>query len=647
MSNDSNIAPNVDFEIWNNNDRGGLSDSFSSTQYQDNITGDTDSLQTRANVWVIVFNDTNYRGDSMQIDPGSSGNYLSDLNHAHRYPSSYINTSGSITILSGSKEGDWKSQIKSFILYKSRPSWWGRTPSNSELFYPGDNKALFTENTSFLGDNRTFDAPYNAINLVSIGYTTNSHEMYSVVTGGSINSLETGKNVWLTIFDDVDCNGNAKLISPNTTYADLNNVERDDFNGNKKGDWKNQIGSFLLYNKKPDFWDTKLPRPFVDINKLLTLYPSTAYIKSGDQIEYVIEDATYTIDEPEIKIQTTTKTLDNYYINDDFDPLPEDGWTKYHVKLSHKNTAGRNDKAEMDLFFDNKGTLVSIQHFEWSSDGAYQIPQQLITIVDDEAWVLGTAGAIESLGISEEAADTFIDIFDFVCKVFNDVTSFVYKMSDNGGRYYFIPVICHTINRICTTIYSNYSVPNYLSASDPRKTQSFYFDYQNYKNRLQSANAGIGNIYDWAVKSGASGVQPFNEVIEYTYQNFKYRTWYQETSESNALGMFVSCKIDYEIDDHKDDHIILLVGFRVPSAGQSAAVLNFAQATIQFTDQSNDNIMTTPCTGNDIVNNLTNQLHNAVSKISIDSSKGGRHYLSDIANANLKAIIDCAKFGQH
>lgn len=647
MSKDSNIAPGVDFEIWNNNDRGGGHDSFSNTQYQDSIVDNTDSLQTIANTWVIVFNDSNYTGHMMQIDPGSTGNYLSDLNHLHRYPSSIVypnNGDGSITVLSGSNEGDWKSQIKSFILYKSRPSWWGRTPTNDELFYPGDDKALFTENTNFLGDNRTFATPYNAVNLGSIGYTTNSHEMYSTVLGGSINSLRTGRNVWLTIFDDVDCNGCAKLISPNTSYADLNNQTRNDFLGNTKGDWKNQIASFLMYPAKPGFWDTNYPRPYIDFSKLFALYPGTTNKNTDDKIVYVIEDSTYQVNEPEVKIQTTTQSLDNYYINDDFSKLPSDGWTKYHVELSHENTAGRNDKAEMDLYFDNNGKLVSIQHFQWTSGSAYVIPQQLITIVDDEAWVLGTAGAIETLGISEEAADTFIEVFDFVCKVFNDMTTFIYKMSDDGGRYYFLPVICHTINRICTTIWSSFNLPNYISPTDSRNNQSFTFDYQQYHNSLMSSGYSFNNLNNWGVKSGSSGQLPFNQVMEYRYQNYNYRTWYQEVSFSNALGMIVSCKIDYEIDDHKDDHIILMVGFRVPEAGQSAAVLNFAQATIQFTDQSNDNIMTTPCTGNDIVSNLTNQLSTALGKISPDSSKGGRAYLADMANANIKAIISCSKF---
>jgi hypothetical protein len=644
---DTNIKPGVDFEIWNNDDRGGASDSFSNTQYQDNIVGNTDSLQIVANIWVIVFNETNFKGNMMQIDPGTGGNYLSDLNHVNRYPSSIIYPSGSSgnnVVISGSKQGDWKSQIQSFILYKTKPSWWGKTPSSDDLFYPGDNNALFTENTNFLGDNRTFAAPYNAVNLGSVGYTTNSGQMYSTVTGGNINSLRNGKNVWLTIYDDLDCNGCAKLISPDHNYSDLNNQNRYDLKGNLKGDWKNQIASFLLFPSKPAFWDTNYPRPYLDFVKLFATYPGTTNSNTDDKIVYVIEDATYQIYEPEVKIQTTTQSLDNYYINDDFTKLPLDGWTKYHVKLEHKNKAGRNDKAEMDLYFDNKGKLVSIQHFQWSSDGAYQIPQQLITIVDDEAWVLGTAGAIETLGISEEAADTFIEIFDFVCKVFNDVTALVYKMTDDGGRYYFLPVICHTINRICTTIWTTFNTPTYISPTDIRANKAFSFNYNGYNAALANTEFHFSKLNNWAQKSGSVGTLPFNQVIELTYQNYNYRTWYQEVSFSEALGMIVSCKIDYEIDDHKDDHIILMVGFRVPEETQSTPVLNFAQATIQFTDQSNDNIMTTPCTGNDIVGNLINQLSTALSKVTPNSSRGGRAYLADMAKANVEAIIACAQF---
>ncbi len=173
---DSSMSSNADFEIWNNNDRGGEADTFKKAQGQDNIVGNTDSLETAANTWVIVLNDTNYTGDNMQIGQST---YMHDLNHTDRYDSD------------GDKQGDWKSQIQSFILYKNKPAYWGSNPTRDQLFDPGPGRALFTENTDFLGNNRTFTGPYNALDLQSLGYTTNSNEMYR--SGfGTINSLRTG-----------------------------------------------------------------------------------------------------------------------------------------------------------------------------------------------------------------------------------------------------------------------------------------------------------------------------------------------------------------------------------------------------------------------------------------------------------------------
>ena len=240
---DSSMSSSADFEIWNHNDRGGLSDTFTGTQGQDNITGNTDSLETAANTWVIVFNDTHYTGDSMQVGPGT---YLSDLNHVDRYDSS------------GSKQGDWKNQIQSFILYKSQPAYWGRNPKSSELFDPGSGKAVFTENTDFLGDNRTFAAPYTAPNLQSIGYTTNSVEMYRT-TGGTINSLRTGANAWLIISSDFESNGDSLKVPPSTTYKDLNDVDRKDMDGNDDGDWKKSDRILSIVPSKARFLGYSLP----------------------------------------------------------------------------------------------------------------------------------------------------------------------------------------------------------------------------------------------------------------------------------------------------------------------------------------------------------------------------------------------------
>ena len=625
---DSAMNSNVDFEIWNHNDRGGLSDTFKNTQGQDNITGNTDSLETASNTWVIVFNETNYYGDSMQVGPST---YLDDLNHTTRYNSS------------GSDEGDWKNQIQSFVLYKTKPSYWGRNPTRDELFVPPSGHAVFTENNNFLGDNRTFTAPYNALNLGSVGYTTSGTEMYRT-TGGTINSLRTGPNAWLIVFNEADCRGCALRVTPNTKHGDLNNITRYNLQGEDEGDWKNQIESFLLYDKEPEFWSTGYPRPYIDFTTLFNLYPGTTNTSSDDKITYVIEDATYNIDEPEVAAQATTQVISDYYINDDFSVLPEDGWTKYHISMSHENTGGRNDKAEFDMFFDNSGKLVSIQHFEWSSNGAYNISEALITIVDDEAWLLGTIGALETLGISEEVADGFVQVFDFLTTAFNDISSLVYRKTDNGGSYYFLPVICHTINRVYSTIAASFNRPTYSSSSDGRSHYALDFNYDGYTGALSGTDSGVSNVGAWSLKSGTSGAMPFSQVIEFEYQGYNFRVWYPEVSFSTELGMIMSCKIDYEISDNKDDHIILLMGVSVPATAGDQPVLSFAQGTIQFTDDSDSNIMTSPCGGNNIINDVYDQLSSQLTGSNIDSDSGGRAYLAEVARANMQAMLSCAVF---
>lgn len=630
MSDDS-MNPNVDLQIWNNNDRGGLSDTFTKTQLQGSLVDNTDSLETSSDAWVVVFNDKNYTGDSMQVGPST---YLSDLNHVTRYDAG------------GSSQGDWKNQIKSFVLYNDRPAFWGSVPTYAELTDPGEGRALFTDKTNFTGNNRTFSAPDTELDLHAIGYTTNSTQIYAT-TGGTIQSLRTGTGVWLIVFDDKECNGCAMKVEPGTTHSNLDEISRYDLSGTKQGDWKNQIASFLLYATKPAFWTTPYPRPYIDFGVLFGLFPDTTNSVSDDEIVYVVSDATYTIDQPILKAQSVTQTPPNYLVGDDTSKLPEDGWTKYYVEMSHENTGGRDDRVSFDLYFDNTGKLVSIQFFDWSSNGAYAISQTAIDIVDDEAWLLGTIGALETLGISEEVADEFVQTFDFVCKVFNDISALVYKKTDNGGSYYFLPVVCHTINRICTTILAGYGLDPYGSG-DSRQGSTMSFGYASFEGALDQASDSLVTSGNWATKSGLDRSTSFNDVIEYQYNDYPFRTWYQEVSLSLELGMFVSCKIDYEIDSgDKDDHLILLVGFSVPAEGQDQPVLSFAQATIQFTDGSNDNVMTSPCfsANGDVIDAVCSQLSSSLSGVTTDSNSGGREYLADVARANLEAMVACATFG--
>jgi hypothetical protein len=489
-----------------------------------------------------------------------------------------------------------------------------------------------------MGANRTFAAPYNGSMAVNVGYTTNHIQMSGTT---SISSLKTGPNVWMVIFDHEHTVGNFRKINPNTAEGKLSNWSRMDVNGNKKGNWENEIDSFLIYPAEPGFWPTKYSRPYVDFATLYNLYPYPTSKSTDDDIEYVVGDSTYKIDEPEFQCQSTTQLL-SVYLAGDSTELPTDGWTKYHVYQQHKNTGSHNDKAEYDIYFDNNGRLASIQLFEWSSDGAFQVPQSVIKSVDLVAWYFGTASSLVSFGVGKEVADAFIEVFNFVCNVFNKIANAVYKATDNGGQFYFLPVICHTLNRICTTVAKPYNYPVYADVNDPRNNYKMAFSNSNFPAALNSALNGNGSANNW-IQSASGKTSTFNQVVEFTYQNNHYRTWYQESSVSAQLGMFVSCKIDYETaDDSKDDHIILLMGFAIPSEGHTP-VISFAQVIVQFTDGSNTNIQS-GAYNTDVINSIYNDLQSKLTSVSMNSSQQGRRYIADVTKANMNAINECMSY---
>jgi hypothetical protein len=267
---------------------------------------------------------------------------------------------------------------------------------------------------------------------------------------------------------------------------------------------------------------------------------------------------------------------------------------------------------------------------------------------------LGTTGAIETLGISEEAADTFVDVFDFVTGAFNKIANFVYKVTDNGGQFYFLAVVCHTLNRICTTVSSPFNTQVYTNPNDTRKNYQMAFSNANFPNALKSTIGSSSNL-NWQVKQDlfSTSNTEFQQVVEYTYQNYPFRTWYQESSVSAKLGMFVSCKIDYEIGDNsKDDHIIVLMGFKLPSTNGASPILTFAQAIVQFTDGTNTNIITPPYNSianttyhtSDIISSIHSYIHNALSSVKTDSNSAGRPYIADVTQDNMIAISNCMSF---
>ena len=96
------------------------------------------------------------------------------------------------------------------------------------------------------------------------------------------------------------------------------------------------------------------------------------------------------------------------------------------------------------------------------------------------------------------------------------------------------------------------------------------------------------------------------------------------------------------------------MGFIIPdTADTTAPVLSFAQATVQFTDGSNDNIMTpafnsavgAPNYSTDIIGSVYEFISSGLTGISMSSSQQGRQYLADITKANMSAITQCMNYG--
>lgn len=169
------------------------------------------------------------------------------------------------------------------------------------------------------------------------------------------------------------------------------------------------------------------------------------------------------------------------------------------------------------------------------------------------------------------------------------------------------------------------------------------------KFTTQLGNTGVSFPYGstWKTYNGSIG-EPLNTQLTYHKNNIEYRTWSPETSTlPTDLGLVVSCKIDFE-NGMGDDHIILIVGFlKVKGA---APTINFIQASVQFYNDDDKNIMIDPIKSdpNNPINNLGQELYNRLNDlISADhfaadennQTAQGRNSLPGIAQANVNSMI--------
>jgi hypothetical protein len=151
-----------------------------------------------------------------------------------------------------------------------------------------------------------------------------------------------------------------------------------------------------------------------------------------------------------------------------------------------------------------------------------------------------------------------------------------------------------------------------------------------------------GGDASWDQWTGTTG--NLNTQLSYDKGNFSYRTWSPETSNMPTdLGMVVSCKLDFA-NGIGDDHIILLVGFL--KVQNSAPTINFVQASVQFYNDTDQNIMTDPLKSDpnnpqDLGQLLYDTLNSQIlaDNFGSDNTSEGRKTLPDIARANVNSMI--------
>lgn len=388
--------------FWDNHNYKSGSNTFNGAQRKSYTTAQPwDSVKVGDGTWMVFWDGSDYDGNYKKFGPNTSND---DFNHLDRGSS-----------------GDWKNQIKSFIIYGMEPSWWNdnSAPPNNDLnLQPHD--AVFCAGTDFNSDTAVFQGPINESDLNSVSFPTNTSRDLK----NDIQSLATGSSAWLEIWNDTDYSGSSLRIYPNTTYDDLNQVAR-----LPNGDWKNQMQSFKLYTSLPDAsWCLTF-----DQDTFFKSIPDGYAMKdtSGPYYHYNTQDCGYDIRVTDISYDSSSMTV-SFRIDYDL--------------------AGHNDKVNLDLKVNTDGSINSVT-YEYEQGGAVQIPSAVIKAVDVSAEVLGAVGALETAGISEEAANSFIEAFDMFCNVFNKVSNGLYKLSEaNDGRFYLCAVGTQTLCRAMSAV---------------------------------------------------------------------------------------------------------------------------------------------------------------------------------------------------
>ena len=167
-----------------------------------------------------------------------------------------------------------------------------------------------------------------------------------------------------------------------------------------------------------------------DLQTFQSLFPDSVSDKNGTAIKYTVEDSDYRIYNPTWSSNNTVLT----------------------VNLDHIRSGATDDHATLIVTYDSNAGIESIEGTWTAGNDGYTITKIVITAVDASAEFLGAVGALETVGISEAVANGIVEAFDTFCELFNTLSPIVVNLTDNGGRFYFMAVVCHTVNRMNASV---------------------------------------------------------------------------------------------------------------------------------------------------------------------------------------------------
>ena len=163
---------------------------------------------------------------------------------------------------------------------------------------------------------------------------------------------------------------------------------------------------------------------------------------------------------------------------------------------------------------------------------------------------------------------------------------------------------------------------------------AFSKNLSQYDGIVMEDDANSDGTYPYIQYPHSSG--NLNKQLFYSKNDHNFATWYQEsTDDSTDIYKIVTCKLDHIRGNAEDDHCALFAAFVNTENGP---VLATGMASINFQNDSDNNVVSGIITGDDIPDQIYQVLNDQVKDEDFSSSSEGRKSIPDIIRANFEAM---------